>query len=242
MISTLEQVQDKDIKLSNLTPPFIYTISDNVGYIGSFYSISDIEDTAKAYPLVPLMVQCFKTSISSDIFNVWVILYKEIDAVAFVTNNRDDAIKMQATYKKIGLTYEDDVDYWQKPIGLSPYAKKRLDLLHADKKFTDILDSDYDRYLEKLDLSTEYIPGGPIEKLMQETKKITIFDCIVPCLYEEVGLSLEMNAGVEPSLLPLELPELNTPVDSPYVKIKIDKLKPSLRVHQELQNVLNSMS
>ena len=27
-----------------------------------------------------------------------------------------------------------------------------------------------------------------------------------------------------------------------YVKIKIDKLKPSLRVHQELQNVLNSMS
>ena len=114
-------------------PPFLYVLSDNVGYVGSYYSISDIEEITSAYHLVTFMIQCFKTSKSEDLLTVWVVLYKDIDAVAYVSNNRMDAVKVHSVLMQMGIAYMDCIDYWKQPVGLAKSAKDRLDAIHSIK-------------------------------------------------------------------------------------------------------------
>jgi hypothetical protein len=188
-----ENIRDYDDNNHNKNdsdfPPYLYVLSDNAGYVGTYYSISDIEEITSSYNLVPFVVQCFKTSKYSDLFTVWVVLYKDIDAVAFVSNNRNDAIKVQNILLNLNITYSDDIDYWKQTIGLSAQAKERLDLLHSirDKK---ILDNAYDVFIKKLDISTEenFLENGPIRKLLNEHQKITIMDAIVPSLIYNLQL------------------------------------------------------
>jgi Ca2+-binding RTX toxin-like protein len=162
-------------------PPFLYVLSDNVGYVGSYYSISDIEEITSAYHLVTFMIQCFKTSKTEDLLTVWVVLYKDIDAVAYVSNNRMDAVKVHSVLMQMGIAYMDCIDYWKQPVGLAKSAKDRLDAIHSikDKK---LLDDSYNIFIQKLNLSNENLPNGPIEQLINETQKISIIDAIIPSI------------------------------------------------------------
>ena len=162
-------------------PPFLYVLSDNVGYVGSYYSISDVEEITSAYHLVTFMIQCFKTSKTEDLLTVWVVLYKDIDAVAYVSNNRMDAVKVHSVLMQMGIAYMDCIDYWKQPVGLAKSAKDRLDAIHSikDKK---LLDDSYNIFIQKLNLSNENLPNGPIEQLINETQKISIIDAIVPSI------------------------------------------------------------
>ena len=162
-------------------PPFLYVLSDNVGDVGSYYSISDVEEITSAYHLVTFMIQCFKTSKTEDLLTVWVVLYKDIDAVAYVSNNRMDAVKVHSVLMQMGIAYMDCIDYWKQPVGLAKSAKDRLDAIHSikDKK---LLDDSYNIFIQKLNLSNENLPNGPIEQLINETQKISIIDAIVPSI------------------------------------------------------------
>ena len=162
-------------------PPFLYVLSDNVGYVGSYYSISDVEEITSAYHLVTFMIQCFKTSKTEDLLTVWVVLYKDIDAVAYVSNNRMDAVKVHSVLMQMGIAYMDCIDYWKQPVGLAKSAKDRLDAIHSikDKK---LLDDSYNIFIQKLNLSNENLPNGPIEQLINETQKISIIDAIIPSI------------------------------------------------------------
>jgi len=189
-----ESDKEKSDKEKSTFPPYLYVLSDNVGYVGSYYSISDIEEIVSAYYLITsFMVQCFKTSKHSDLLTVWVVLYKDIDAVAYVSNNRMDAVKVHSTLMQMGLAYMDCIDFWKQTVGLSIPAKERLDKIHTiqDKK---LLDDIYNIFIQKLDLSTELIKNGPIEQLMNETQKITIMDAIVPTLIKHEEEIKEYNA------------------------------------------------
>jgi hypothetical protein len=165
----------------NVHPPYLYVLSDNVGYVGTYYSISDIEEITSSYHLVSFMIQCFKTSKTSDLLTIWVVLYKDIDAVAYVSNNRLDAVKVHSTLMQMGLAYMDSIDFWKQNVGLSKSAKERLDVIHSikDKK---LLDDSYNIFIQKLDLSTENMPNGPIDCIINETQKINIMDAIIPSL------------------------------------------------------------
>ena len=79
------------------------------------------------------------------------------------------------------LTYEDDVSYWKLPIGMSYSAKQRLIRIHSvqDK---DLLEKSYNILIEKMDLSLDFMKGGPLEQLMNETQSITILDSVIPCM------------------------------------------------------------
>ena len=162
-------------------PPFLYVLSDNVGYVGSYYSISDVEEITSAYHLVTFMIQCFKTSKTEDLLTVWVVLYRDIDAVAYVSNNRMDAVKVHSVLMQMGIAYMDCIDYWKQPVGLSKSAKDRLDAIHSikDKK---LLDDSYNIFIQKLNLSNANLPNGPIEQLINETQKISIIDAIIPSI------------------------------------------------------------
>ena len=169
--------QEKSI--DNSIPPYLYVLSDNVGYVGTYYSISDIEEITSSYNLVTFMIQCFKTSKKSDLFTVWVVLYKDIDAVAFVSNNREDAIKVQSTLMQVGITYIDSIDYWKQTVGLSKLAKDRLDAIHSVKSLK-ILDDSYNIFIKKIDLSTE--KKIAIDNNDNNNKKINIMDAIIPSI------------------------------------------------------------
>ena len=221
--------------------PYIYSISDNVGYVGSFYSISDIEDVIKKYPLMKFIVYCFKTTKPTTVdlsTTVWIILYHTTDAVAYVTNCREDAVKVQQTYLKVGLTYEDDVDYWKQPIGLSPSAVERLELLHTIRD-KDLIEIELNKMLEKLNVSTQFIPDGPIEKMikeneqqLRENEKITIMDCIVPFVLN--SLILEQQEQQEQ--------QINFPIDSPYVRVHITNEEPMPDLNpEEIEKMFKSV-
>jgi len=179
----------ESINDDNTCPPYLYVLSDNVGYVGTYYSISDIEEITSSYHLVSFMVQCFKTSKTSDLLTVWVVLYKDIDAVAYVSNNRLDAVKVHSTLMQMGLAYMDSIDYWKQNVGLSKSAKERLDVIHSIKD-KHLLDDSYNIFIQKLDLSTENMPNGPIDCILNETQKITIMDAIIPSLIPQ-PLALE---------------------------------------------------
>ena len=134
------------------------------------------------------IVYCFNTAqpkCKDDLLTVWVILYKDLDAVAFVTNNKNIALKVQTVYAKIGLTYDDDIDYWKQPIGLSPAAKNRLDMIHSAQA-RELFDEEYNKLLKKMNfsgLNAESTEDGTDMSAIDFDEKITIFDCVVPfCL------------------------------------------------------------
>uniref|UniRef100_A0A6C0I049 Uncharacterized protein n=1 Tax=viral metagenome TaxID=1070528 RepID=A0A6C0I049_9ZZZZ len=166
-------------QVTNQLPPYLYVLSDNVGYVGTYYSISDIEEITSAYHLVTFIVQCFKTSKTSDLLKVWVVLYKDIDAVAFVSNNREDALKVQSTLMQVGITYIDSIDCWKQNIGLSKSAKDRLDAIHSIKTLK-LLDDSYNIFIKKIDLSTEDSKIYDINTTA--TKIINIMDSIIPSI------------------------------------------------------------
>ena len=176
-------------------PPFLYVLSDNVGYVGSYYSISDVEEITSAYHLVTFMIQCFKTSKTEDLLTVWVVLYKDIDAVAYVSNNRMDAVKVHSVLMQMGIAYMDCIDYWKQPVGLAKSAKDRLDAIHSikDKK---LLDDSYNIFIQKLNLSNENLPNGPIEQLINETQKISIIDAIIPSIVPNDSATINDDAAI----------------------------------------------
>jgi hypothetical protein len=113
----------------------IFVLSDSCGFAGAFLSRGVAEDTARRHALVPMVIQAFPFAAQCAAEKVWVVLYRANDAVAFVSNDRDEAERVHEALGKIGLTfYEDSIDHWEHAVGvLSENAAERLravDLAH----------------------------------------------------------------------------------------------------------------
>jgi hypothetical protein len=166
-------------------PEYIYAISDACGFIGAFSSVAEAKEKVLApYSLVPFLIQRFRRA-PGDAANVWAIPYRETNATAFVSNDREVAIRAQKALLNVGLTYPDSVDYWEQPLGRPvPAACERLASAHrAHQIYAGETVTEEEKAREQT--SEEIIKavlecrGDPIDRLIQENERISFLDCVV---------------------------------------------------------------
>jgi hypothetical protein len=106
----------------------ITVMSDRFGFVGAFPSDAAATAVAQRYPGVPLLAHRFPAA-DGPADAVWVVLYRDSDAVAFVSNSRAEAARVQAAYVAVGLAHDEPLDYWEQPLGA--IAGPTLDRLAA---------------------------------------------------------------------------------------------------------------
>ena len=110
------------------------------------------------------------------------MLYRDVDAVAFVSNNRAAAEQVQLSLGRVGITYPDNIDYWRHSVGV-PIARsvERLDQLTRVNKLYGA--DDEQRTLRIIEIEAKLFgpnPNSPFEKLLRENERITILDAVIP--------------------------------------------------------------
>ncbi len=167
-------------------PESYYVLSDGHGFVGAFYSAAAAEEKVAEYNLIPFLVQRFGVA-PGPVGTIWVVLYRDIDAVAFVSNSRAEAERVQTVYNQIGLTYTDSIDYWEHPANMvSDAVNERLKsfsrahTMYAGELSPEELMArqikDYNKICELMQPRKD----GPIARMLKENEKITIIDCVVP--------------------------------------------------------------
>jgi hypothetical protein len=107
----------------------MFVVSDGVGFVGAFSSEARARAVLEQFAPIPFVVQTFPVAPGSPRDSVWVVLYRDIDAVAFVSNDRDAADRVHREYGRVGLTYDDPIDFWEQPFdAVSPPAAERLSI------------------------------------------------------------------------------------------------------------------
>ncbi len=168
-------------------PEALYVVSDCVGFVGAFPSAAAAEVAViRAYPTIPFIVQRFPVA-PGPCDTVWVVLFRDIDAVAFVSNSREGAEKVKHTYDRVGLTYDDSIDYWEQAFGVvsKPAAERLQTQLRAHTMYAGQMTAEEYQRLEeedmaRLDAITQPRADGPLARLIRENELVTILDCVVP--------------------------------------------------------------
>lgn len=90
----------------------LYAVSFSNGIVGIFSSLEIIKKKVfDKYTHVTFVVQSYKKD--TDSIFAWVVLYKDSENIAYVSNNKDNALKYKDTLNKIGKSYDDNIDYWE---------------------------------------------------------------------------------------------------------------------------------
>jgi hypothetical protein len=160
----------------------LYVVSDSAGYVGTFLSKNDVAScVVNKYPHVNFLVSEFPFEESGDQHYVWVVLYRDIDHVAFVSNDINKAIKTQSLLNHIELSYTDSIDFWKQNLGsLTELVSERLH--YQNEAYVQYI-QDIDR--EQNSKSSLNIINDLINNLNDENKKIkTIESNFTPPEYQ----------------------------------------------------------
>ena len=156
----------------------IYALSDARGFVGAFLELPDAADIINKYAPTPFIIQRFALA-PGPTNTVWVVLYREIDAVAFVSNNIDVATRAQKSLLTIGATYDDSITYWEQSMNtIAESAAKHLDIISAaHAEFTsgecDTVARDATMAKVELLLAGQEHPAG-----RTDDEIITFMDCV----------------------------------------------------------------
>ena len=111
-------------------PARLYVVSDAQGFVGAYYSLEQLQsDVCDRFPGLGFCVQDFPAA-GGELDTVWVVLYRDLDAVAFASNSREEALRAQLALGRVGLVHPDSIDYWAHPVGsIQVFARQRLEIL-----------------------------------------------------------------------------------------------------------------
>lgn len=185
-------------------PENLYVVSDNFGFVGAFSSAAFAEELVlRKYPSIPFITQRFPT-IPGPCDSVWVVLYRDIDAVAFVSNSRSEAERVQGVYQRVGLSYPDSIDHWEQALNVvSKPAEDRLiprhraHLMYAGPLTTEEVEKMEAADLARVEALVASKDDGPLARVIRELEPVTIMDCVIPS-------PLESTAAASPAALSQE--------------------------------------
>jgi len=179
-------------------PTHYYVLSDSQGYVGTFYSAKSAKDIVQKYSPIPFIIQQFGVA-SGPVATVWIVLYRDIDSVAFVSNSRAEAERVQGIYNTVGLAYPDSIDYWEHSANrCTRSALDRLETLREvhstvfDPEEMRIRQEENERRLEQLERQRD---DGPLARMIRENEPITIYDCVVPWVPDDSGAADDNNGA-----------------------------------------------
>jgi hypothetical protein len=166
-----------------LPQEYLHVVSDSHGFVGAFDSEAGARERAFApFSLTPFIVQRFPVA-AGPRDRVWVVLYRDIDAVAFVSNDRAAAERWQQALGRVGLSYPDSIDYWEHPVGaLARAAEERLQAIRrahsAEPDVAEMKQRERDE-LARLEGMMNPNPDGPLARLLREEERVSIIDAVV---------------------------------------------------------------
>jgi hypothetical protein len=106
----------------------IYVVSDALGFVGAFSSKTKAADFVQLYAPTPFLIHRYDAHPEGAQNTVWMVIYRANEAVAFASNRREIAEKVQKSYVYVGLAYDDDIGYWEHPLDIvAKTASMRLE-------------------------------------------------------------------------------------------------------------------
>lgn len=215
-----------------------YVVSDRFGFVGAYSLIHMAENIVIKYYPTPFIIQRFPANPNFPTDVLWALPFQSNDSVAFVSNSKDEVLKVQSAYGRIGLMYDDDIKYWEHAVNvILPAAKDRLlsisraYIQHTGGETMETLCDIEFQDLRKLEQSFAPLKNGPLSQLLKSTETITIMDCVIPVGVggfpepESKPEPEEKEKEPEPKPEPEEKepepePEPNmTPVDDDFIKL-----------------------
>jgi len=191
----------------------IIAVSDAAGFVGAFLTVAEAKaKVLDKFKLIPFLVQRFplapmeavapeeKSTTTEAPLNIWVVPYRDTNAVAFVSNSRSKAVQIQLSLQNVGLTYPDTIDYWMLPLGKVVVAagERMASIVRAHQIYAD--ESLREEEKEKEAAADELIRrvvedrlDGPLDRLIRENERITLFDCVI----DIVDADSEAETGAE---------------------------------------------
>lgn len=166
-------------------PKHMHVVSSAAGYVGTFLSLEAARAAVlDAFSLVPFIVLQFPVAPGAPLDRVWVVPYRQTDAVAFVSNSRNEAERVRALYERVGLTYPDSVDYWEQPVGVvAEHAGEWLRAAeHAHRMYAGPAAAQEAEAadLERIERFLHPSADGPMARAAAENERISILDGVVP--------------------------------------------------------------
>ena len=221
-VDNVDNVADEADEAVKVEPDDLGTlvaISDAGGFLGAFLTLGEANTKViQKYPLVPLLVQRYRLS-PGPLTHVWAVPIRDSQALAIVSNSRDEADRVRRAYCLVGLAYGDSVDYWKIPMGqLVPAAEERLESMrraHAMYASGAIeaecaKNSELEEKLQEAIMSRRaaLAQDGPIAQMLRENARIGFLDCVVDVGYEDeddadadagadAGADADADAGVD---------------------------------------------
>lgn len=172
---------------------YIYVVSDCHGFVCAYKTLSEANDFKARFFLNHFLLQRFVLAPGqSDV--VWVVLYRDIDAVLYVSNNMEDAEHVRVMYEQIGFTYADSVHWWEHRIGeINQIILDRIKTMHqAHEDFILGVDNSVPPPPQKFRES-------PLVKLLRENKTVSLMECVIDTVADTVADTADMVAGAEAS-------------------------------------------
>ncbi len=159
------------------TPDYFLVVADQGGFVGAFLSAKEvIQHVIKRYPSIQTVIYKYKLDNKVSYSNIYILPYKGNEAIAWAGNNIETCRQVQKTLSKIGIVYEDDVKYWEQPVGqICETALKRFQIEIESKKT--LTSSEIEKIEKQISLLTE---GGELSHCEVDNEKLSILDCIVP--------------------------------------------------------------
>ena len=143
------------------------------------------------------------SAVSSSEITVWVVPYRDTNAVAYVSNSRSHAIRVQQSLQNVGLTYPDSIDYWQQPLGMVVLAAgerlasiTRAHQMYASEAMREEEKRKDEAAEELIKRVVDGVDESPLDRLIRENERITIFDCVVDII-DNVELQSDGDAELQ---------------------------------------------
>lgn len=114
----------------------------------------------------------------------WIVLYRDIDAVAWATTSYEDAQRRKQALDRVGLSYPEPVDRWEVKLNqVMEFAKTRLDAQkRAHVMFATESVEAAIQQREADDIARfERLRGGrpgPIEQFLKENETVSVLDAV----------------------------------------------------------------
>jgi hypothetical protein len=184
--------------------------------VGAFYDAASAVTEATKHHLVHFLIQRFRVA-PGPVGTVWVVLYRDIDAVAFVSNSRAEAESTQKAYSSVGLTYEDSIDYWEHPANVvNKGSVQRLEAqsqaheMYGPSISLEELQAQELAAYEQISRMMQPREDGPLAQVIRENQRITILDCVIERV---VPIGGAVRGSVVPNADPAADPDADPAAD-----------------------------
>lgn len=176
-------------------PVTVVVVADSSGFVGAFSSNEKAKAFAEPYANkgVPFIMYRYHLEKTPGLKNkVFVVPYRGSDAVAFVSNCAEKCRKIHAALNAVGLSYEDDISYWEHPVDVpcAPAVKRLDSFLEGLRLYgrPDEVKAAAEMAEQKEKILFDENKDGPLSRMIRESEKITILDCIVPSGIDGIGI------------------------------------------------------